>query len=230
MPNSSSKLRLELSRQPRNVTLVLADRVRPATVPSPSQSERDPSAVSQAGGAPALASEAARRHFDIKELQRRAFERGREVERQRLAPPIAQLLERLAAAEAARESAHADDRRRVESFAVGLAMAVAERLTRSLVSNREHDVRAMVQDLLEKSGARDQDDEQLVLALDPEDHARLVELGLHLPDQMTAVGDPSLSAGDLVLRGRHHETWARLDGQLEKVRHELIEESQGADA
>lgn len=228
MPNSSSKLRVAFTRPPQGVTLALADRVRPSSSSAETSSPAAMPATSQAGGPPP--SEAVRRHFDIKELQRRAFERGREVERQRLAPPITELLERMAAAEAARESAHVDDRRRVESFAVGLAMAVAERLTRALVSNREHDVRAMVEDLLERSGARDQDDEQLVLALDPEDHARLMELGMNLPEQMSAVGDPSLSAGDLVLRGRHHETWARLDEQLEKVRHELLEESQSADA
>lgn len=224
MPNSSSKVRIALPRSPRDVRLALADRALPVEAAKPAET----TATAGAGSTPAA--DARRRHFDIKELQRRAFERGRAVERERLAGPTKALIDRLAQEADARARTEVDDRSRVEDFAVSLALAVAERLTHALVAHREHDVRAMVQELLERSSAGGEANEELQLALEPDDHARLVEMGISLPEGLTLTGDASLAPGDLRLRGRHHETWARLSERLESVRHEFVEEAQRHDA
>ncbi|MEZ6195538.1 MAG: hypothetical protein R3F20_07395 [Planctomycetota bacterium] len=165
-----------------------------------------------------------REHFDIKELQRRAFERGRQVEREAARQPLARICSGLEKLVAETEARTAADRTRVEEFAVSLAMAVAERLTHALVDAHAHDVNAMVHDLLASTGV--DEGSEIRLIMNPEDRGRLEEYGPGSPLEGVAIEvDPALPLGDMALRGRHHETWSRMTERLEQARERLTEEA-----
>jgi flagellar biosynthesis/type III secretory pathway protein FliH len=89
--------------------------------------------------------------LELKEIQRRAFERGRAVEREELAARLGALLAALAASAGELDAARSADRGHLARFGVEVALAAAGDLVGSAVKSREHDVRAQVSALLEEA-------------------------------------------------------------------------------
>ena len=87
---------------------------------------------------------------ELKTLQRRAFERGREVERAAATEAVGRAAHELAEAARRLRAEREADRAELEDFAVRLACAIAEELTGSLVDRNLHDARAMVRRVLEE--------------------------------------------------------------------------------
>ena len=165
--------------------------------------------------------------FGLKELQRRAFERGVSVERAKYSRMLSEMLELVKEQSSQMVRGMAADRERMEVFAVGLALQVAENLTRSMVDQEQHDVVKMVQDLLGEldSGTKAKG---LTLRLNPKDHAALLDAAANaeinlseietLPDSEVAVASPRLSGGDT-------EYYADLNERLTEIRGTLTEEA-----
>ncbi len=171
-----------------------------------------------------------RRRFDMKEVQRRAFERGVAVERERHATLIRDMVATVSEQSAQLSAALQADREKIESFAVQLALHIAEDLTRTLVDRSEYDVLAMVRDLigeLEDGPVQD----QLILKLHPVDHAVLLEAAaggeIHL-DELEVVPDESLPKASPKLIGGDIQYFANLHDRMTQLRNRLTEESRHA--
>jgi flagellar biosynthesis/type III secretory pathway protein FliH len=157
--------------------------------------------------------------FDLKEIQRRAFERGQAVERERgsraFAALCAELREQVAAQAAARE----DDRRRVEEFATRLALVVAEKLTFATIDAASHDVAGLVRTLLGELGAPAE--ETVRIRLSPGDHGLLLESAAR--GELNIEGleispDQALQSGSAVLATDEVEYWSDLNDRIERLR------------
>jgi flagellar biosynthesis/type III secretory pathway protein FliH len=89
--------------------------------------------------------------LELKEMQRRAFERGRACERAEFGEKVAGLLENLAAAGAKLDAMRDEDRRNLSRFGVEVAMAVAEHVVGAAVAASVHDPKALALALLEEA-------------------------------------------------------------------------------
>jgi flagellar biosynthesis/type III secretory pathway protein FliH len=88
---------------------------------------------------------------ELKEIQRRAFERGRACEREAFADRLAGLLGGLADARQAVDAMRAEERRNLARFGVEVALAVAKSVVGRAVDAGAHDVKALVDSLLEEA-------------------------------------------------------------------------------
>ena len=169
-----------------------------------------------------------RRRFDMKEVQRRAFERGVAVERAKYSKTLGEMLELVKTQSAQLESDMISDREKIEAFAVRLSLLVAENLTRTIIDQDQHDVVQMVRDLLDEVDGETRG-KGLVLKLNPADHGALLDAAANteiditgietVPDPQTEVASPRLIGGDT-------EYYAKLTERLEQIRSSMIEESQ----
>jgi flagellar biosynthesis/type III secretory pathway protein FliH len=129
---------------------------------------------------------------ELKDIQRRAFERGRAVEREELAGRLGSLLEELASAAQALDAARKADREHLARFGVEVAMAAAATLVGSAILARTHDVRAQV-DLLLEEALPATGPGSIQVAVNPADLEALSDL--------TGPGGPPAVAGRLTLAG-----------------------------
>jgi flagellar biosynthesis/type III secretory pathway protein FliH len=141
---------------------------------------------------------------ELKDIQRRAFERGRTVERDELAASLGTVLARIADAAALLESARRADREYLGRFGVEVALAAASQIVGAAVASKEHDVRAQVEALLEEAlpatgpGA-------LQIAVNPADLETLSSLAgpggpPGLAGRLTLAGDASIAPGACRIR------------------------------
>jgi flagellar biosynthesis/type III secretory pathway protein FliH len=116
------------------------------------------------------------RPLEIKEIQRRAFERGRDVERERVAERLGSLVASLESSVKALEEARTREREELASFGVELAVAVAEHLVGTAIRAGTHDVRRLV-DLLLEEALPGLGQAPLQLAVNPADLDALGDIG-----------------------------------------------------
>ncbi len=112
---------------------------------------------------------------ELKDLQRRAFERGCEFERRAIATRFSGLLVSLERAIEQLEHDRATDRAACATFAVEVALGVADQLVGSAVRDGAHDVRKIVETLLHEALPA-LGDAALVVALNPADLSDLEAL------------------------------------------------------
>jgi flagellar biosynthesis/type III secretory pathway protein FliH len=168
--------------------------------------------------------------FGIKEIQRRAFERGVAVERAKYSTTLSELLSLVKAQAISIQEGREADRKRIEDFAVRLALQVAEKLTRSIVDAESHNVVAMVKDMMREVDSETKS-KGITLRLNPRDHAAVVEaadatqislIGVDLmTDPATPLGSPTMTGGDT-------EYYADMAERLTEIRNAMIEESADA--
>jgi flagellar biosynthesis/type III secretory pathway protein FliH len=170
---------------------VVAFRALPGSAPA------GPAAATPSGCVPLPA-------LALKEVQRRAFERGREVERERAAEEIAHLLAKVEEAVAALDAMRAAERAECARFAVEVATAVAAELVGAAAASGAHDVargaEAMLEEALPGLGGG-----PIELAAHPADLDALSEwAGRKAPPATTGrlrlVPDPDLPRGSCRLR------------------------------
>lgn len=202
MASSSSKAVIKLQRPLRDVTLVLHD-----------------------GSTTAEARSGAPSGFDLKTLQRRAFERGVAVERDASTKRLHAVVQGLESAVADLASRSRHDRRELEEFAVRLACLVAGRVTGTIVDEGAHDVLATVREVLaEVAGC--EPDETPTVALCGDDLARLLDaMGDEARPAFALVEDATLAPGDVRVRGSEVDYHATLSERLEALREKLVEEA-----
>jgi hypothetical protein len=160
---------------------------------------------------------------ELKALQRRAFERGREVERSESGQALGRAAEVISQAAACLRVEREADRAELESFAVRLACVIAEELTGSLVERNLHDARAMVKRVLDEilpelRGA------EATLEAHPEDLSLITP---HLaaggaPASMLLVSDSRLGRGSFRVRGGGMEFYSGLNERLQTIREQLL--------
>jgi flagellar biosynthesis/type III secretory pathway protein FliH len=89
--------------------------------------------------------------LELKELQRRAFDRGQAVERDALGSRLGALMTGLERAIAELGEARARDRAELAAFGVDLAMAVAARVVGDAIQAGRHDVVGLVESVLDEA-------------------------------------------------------------------------------
>ncbi|MEE9391625.1 MAG: FliH/SctL family protein [Planctomycetota bacterium] len=163
--------------------------------------------------------------FDLKEIQRRAFERGRLVEREQSGVPLQVLVRKLSDYVATLEQSRVADSQRVEEVGVRLGLHVAEQLTRKVLADNEHDSRALVETAISEIRAR-KETGPLTIELATGDHSRLLDaFAGRKPKGIELRENASLSPGDFVIQGNNVEYWSSMNERLEALRTRLIEES-----
>lgn len=183
-------------------------------------------AAHDGGGLKAIATPG---RFDLKEIQRRAFERGQAVERERGSKSfaaIAETLKRQLAEESARRAA---DRARVEEFAARLALMVAEKLVHRSLAAQDHDVAGLVTELLAELGPAAEGG--MKLRLSPSDHKLLLDAAARGELDLTgidAAADPGMKPGGAVLANEEIEYWSSLNDRIERLREAVLKEANHA--
>lgn len=167
------------------------------------------------------------RHFGIKEIQRRAFERGVEVERAKYSTTLSQILGLVQGQAIELDARMNADREKIEGFAVRLALEIAENLTRSIIDAEAHDVVKMVKDMMNEVDP-DTKARGVTLKLHPRDHAAVVEAAqatqISLED-IEVVSDSSTALGSPMLKGGDTHYYADMTERLAEIRSSMIEES-----
>jgi flagellar biosynthesis/type III secretory pathway protein FliH len=196
-------------------------------------------------GSAAAGGEAARKEAcvqvpppELKEIQRRAFERGQARERETFTGALAGLLESLAEAGAKLDAMRAEERRNLARFGVEVAMAVARHVVGTAVAAGSHDPKALVEALLEEAlpglGTG-----PLQVAVSPADLTALEDFaGAGAPasvaGRIRVVADPALPRAACRIRSGGAETLAdpemRLAAIGEKLRALAGAETGGGDA
>ncbi len=183
-------------------------------------------AAQDAGSAP----EEQGNRFNMKEIQRRAYERGVSVERAKYSGTLKEILELVRGQAEQIKEAMVTDREKIESFAVKLAVGVVEKLTCTLVDEGRYDVVAMVSALLDEVD-NDTRSNGLTLKLNPHDHQAILEgaenTGISL-DGIDIVADAMIPKGSPHLVGGDTEYYADMNERLEQLSKTLIEESHHA--
>ena len=170
--------------------------------------------------------------LDIKELQRRAFERGREVERQEASTRLAALVKQLAESAADLTRRRKLDEERASTFAVELSTLIAERVTRTVLREGGHDVEALVNEVIAAMGTI-QAQSGIEVRLAPEDHARVISAiaGDAFEGQGLAfVADRALAPGTLRMIAGDTEFHSSALERIEELRIELREEARHGQA
>jgi flagellar biosynthesis/type III secretory pathway protein FliH len=171
------------------------------------------------------------RNIDVKELQRRAFERGSTVEREAWTGRLDRLLATLEG-QVERQNTHYEDaREEIIAFAVGLAMAATERLLGCVVGADNHDPRSIVDNILgeiEAGGGRG----SVQIHMHPDDYRRV---GTSADDrpldgamQVQLVSDPSLSRGNFQTHGDEVSHFATLSKRLQAMTDVLIQQGKSS--
>jgi flagellar biosynthesis/type III secretory pathway protein FliH len=163
--------------------------------------------------------------LEIKEIQRRAFDRGRACEREELGARLAGLLQGLSASLEALDERRRKDREELARFGVDLALAVAESLVGRALAAGAHDARRLAETLLEEAlpglGAG-----ALEIAVNPADLEAVRDLGREgasaAPGRLRVVGDAALPRAACRIRAGGAEVLAdpglRLQAIAERLR------------
>lgn len=165
--------------------------------------------------------------FNMKEIQRRAYERGVSVERAKYSATLKELLDLVRIQADQIKEAIVTDREKIEGFAVKLAVGVAEKLTCTMVEEGSYDVVAMVGALLEEVDS-DTRSNGLTLKLNPSDHQAILEGAENTAiclDGIEAVADAMTPKGSPHLIGGDTEYYADMSERLEQLGKTLVEES-----
>jgi hypothetical protein len=170
---------------------------------------------------------------EVKELQRKAFERGRAVEAAEWTHRFSKLLEQLGRAQRSLEEAREEDRRDAETFAARLAALAAEKLLRVLVDDGRYDVVSMVRAVLDEIGFA-ASGPGVKVRMHPDDHAALAAALRAEPGQVFAGGiewaaDPAVPKASFDVSAGGTEFYAHLAERLEVLRALWVEESRHRD-
>ncbi len=142
-------------------------RAAPTSVPAPAAGAQ-PAAAPSAVAPPAPGLSVA----ELKDLQRRAFERGCEFERKNLDSRFNAMIVDLERAAEALAHQREDERKLTAQFAVEVALGVAEILVGNAVRQSAHDVKKMVDTVLHEA-VPSIGDQAVIVALNPADLAEL---------------------------------------------------------
>lgn len=170
----------------------------------------------------------------IKDLQRRAFERGVAVEREQWTKRVDAFLKGAEARLLAVETARTQDLARIEDFAVRLALYAAERITGAMVDAGHHNVKRLVEDALAEIGAA-KTTARIEVRLHPDDHhqivAGLAERGApRVFERVTLMPDAAQKRGSFVVEDAETVFYASLAERLESMRVKLTDRAREAHA
>jgi flagellar biosynthesis/type III secretory pathway protein FliH len=162
---------------------------------------------------------------ELKEIQRRAYERGRAVEKEELAARLGSLLDQLASAAQALDAARKADREHLARFGVEVAMAAAGTLVGAVVQSKTHDVRAQV-DLLLEEALPGIGPGSIQIAVNPADLQALSDLTgpggpPAIAGRLTITGDPELPQGACRIRAEGGEFLADPEVRLAAIAERL---------
>jgi flagellar biosynthesis/type III secretory pathway protein FliH len=204
--SSSSRDVIKFSTAPKRVLLALAD---PASDGAPGRSH-------------------------IKDLQRRAFERGVAVEREQWTKKIEKLAAQVSSHVQSSIMQRTASTGEIEEFAVRLALVIAEDLTRAAVDESRHDVRAMVAEVVAEIGGRGVP-KRLEIRMHPDDHAHLVAAMAEKPAERswaeaTLIPDSSLARGSFIVTDEDSSFYSIMSERLEGLRTRLLDSARTAHA
>jgi len=161
---------------------------------------------------------------DLKELQRKAYERGyAHAVEQRGASMEAASSALTEAAEALR-AARARDEEELAGFAVRLATTIAEQLVGEVIDQGEHDVNEMVRRVLD-AVMPEVDEGTAELHGHPEDLELLPTTLLHGSTALKRHGDPSMDRGSFRVHAGDIEFYSGVEERLSAIRDRLIQET-----
>ncbi len=168
-----------------------------------------------------------KRGITIKELQRRAFERGRALEREESAGLVRAITRKLDETVTRHLEALRADRERIEDFAVKLALLVARKAVKTALDSEGVDVGVLVRDALSEIdfSARKGG---VTVHLHPSDHALILPIvagGEWDPREVVFEEDPSLNRGDVRIVAGHAEFYSSVMERLSNLERELIREA-----
>lgn len=168
--------------------------------------------------------------FDVKAIQRKAFERGREVEAEQSTNVLRRAATTLQQEAEALRGARASDAAQVEEFCIQLAHVLAEHVVGRMVDLEQHDVRATARRILDDA-LPDLDAPEVTMFAHPNDLALL-------PDGFGAEGggpairvapDPRLARGSFRVQAQGAEYYSGISERLAEAKDRLLEEVQRAD-
>ena len=222
----SSERRIVLPRTLRGLS---ASNAGGMAAPAPTM----PSPAAPAGGAPAGEGRGAGhaqvpllRADELKLLQRRAFERGRETANQESGGLLAAAARKLTEEASRLAVARKEDRTELREFAVRLACLMTRELVGTLVDADAHDLRGTVDRILEQV-LPDLKGDRIVLQVAPDD------VGLISSEQLLQMGapnvkvmpNPELERGSVRVVGDGAEFYSGVSERLESMRERLLEEA-----
>ncbi|MAG55206.1 MAG: hypothetical protein CMJ83_02840 [Planctomycetes bacterium] len=161
--------------------------------------------------------------LDLKAVQRKAFERGREHALAEVSATVDAASATMCSAANRLAQARVNDRSELTEFVVRLACTIAEELTASVVDAEQHDVRGLVKRVLD-SVLPELAGEPVTLSGHPED------LGV-LPQSLTEDGltlkpDPTFARGAFRVTGGDAEMYSGISERLEQMRERLLSEAE----
>ena len=168
-----------------------------------------------------------KRGVTIKELQRRAFERGRAVEREESAGLVRAISQRLDEAVVRHLEGLRQDREQIEEFAVKLALLVARKAVKTSLDSEGVDVGVLVNDALSEIdfSARKGG---VTVQLHPSDHTLLLPIiaaGEWDPREVIFEENASLNRGDVRITAGHAEFYSSVMERLCELERELTREA-----
>lgn len=165
--------------------------------------------------------------LDVKAVQRRAYERGREVEREEAGALLQRAVEELRSTAAMLEAARRREAAEVAEFAVELACSMAEELVGRVMAEDRHHVRDMVKQVLE-AALPDMEAGTASLRGHPDDVGRL---GRHFGEgpPVRLVPDRNLERGTFLVEAGEVEFHASVRERLAAMREHLVSEKGWAD-
>lgn len=169
--------------------------------------------------------------LDIKELQRRAFERGVALERQQSSTLLHGIAQQLETAAREIEQRRAQDRAAVEEFSVKLGMMVAQRLVGTTIEEGRHDPAAMVREIID-AAVPDAVDGPVRVLVHPDDHVRLLSIdeGTEepLPAAVELVPEPAMERGSFRVEYGDNEYWSHMNERIAALSARLLQEAEDA--
>lgn len=162
---------------------------------------------------------------DVKELQRRAYDRGVEVERSAWTNRLDRLLVTLENQIEDEQRKRAAEEEELKRFAISLAMETAGRLTGSVVNADSHNPRNIVNDILgeiEADGVRG----AVSIHMHPDDHQRVTTGSEDRPLDgvlsVQLVQDPSVAAGNFKTHGDDVSHYTLMTERLDRMKTRLL--------
>ncbi len=168
-----------------------------------------------------------KRGVTIKELQRRAFERGRAVEREESAGLVRAISQRLDESTVRHLEALRQDREQIEEFAVKLALLVARKAVKTALDSEGVDVEVLVSDALSEIDFSSRKG-GVTVQLHPSDHALLLPIiagGEWDPREVVFEENASLNRGDVRITAGHAEFFSSVMERLGNMERELTREA-----
>lgn len=166
-------------------------------------------------------------HSRLKELQRRAFERGAELERKEWTKKLEKLTADIAALQKARADEKVAADAEMREFAVRLASYTIEKLVHATVEEGRHDPKKMIEDVLAELRPREIDS-RIEIHLNPDDHAHLLAALAEGSVSRSLAGaflvaDRTIARGSFVVHDDEATIYSMLSERLESLRTRLIE-------